>query len=329
MRTDNVLGVLRQMFSQSTRAGAVMLFGAPGTGKTALVAQAATATGKELRTIALPTCEAVDLRGMPTIVDGQTRWASPLPREGEGVLLLDELSSAAPDVQVAAHHLVWDEAGSDMTLPAGWHIVATGNRAADRAVHRPMPSPLRNRMTLIDVESDADTWAAWAARNGVHPFIQGFIRWLPGELTIKDIPDVGAFPSPRAWVRASNVLNLAISPAVEQELLAGIVGQASAVKFSAYLATARTLPDIEAIMESPQKAALPGEPSLRYAITCSLAQYTRMRGKSAMKYIERLPAEYAVLYIREIRDAYDIRGDAGVRAWVGKHVKLFDAGEAL
>jgi hypothetical protein len=329
MRTNDTLAVLKQLFSQPTRAGAVMLFGAPGTGKTAIVAQAAAAAGKELRTIALPTCEAVDVRGMPVIVDGQTRWASPLPRDGEGVLLLDELSSAAPDVQVAAHHLVWDEQGSDLTLPAGWHVVATGNRAADRAVHRPMPSPLRNRMTLIDVETDADTWAAWAARNNVHPFVQGFIRWLPGELTVKEIPDVGAFPSPRAWARASNVLSLAVSPAVESELLAGIVGQAAAVKFSAYLATARTLPDIEAIMREPGKAPLPGEPSLRYAITCSLAQYTRMRQQSAMKYIERLPAEYAVLYIREIRDVYDIRGDADVRAWVGKHVKLFDTGEML
>ena len=103
-------------------------------GKTAVVAQAARRAAKELNTFALPTCESVDLRGLPNIVDGATKWASPLPKDGVGVLLLDELSSAAPDVQVAAHHLVHAEPGSDMSLPEGWHLVLTGNRAATRRI---------------------------------------------------------------------------------------------------------------------------------------------------------------------------------------------------
>lgn len=324
MKTSNLLTTLTTAFSAPERDMAFMLSGTPGIGKTGIVAQAAEKAGKRVVTIGLPTCEAVDLRGMPQIVNGVTRWASPLPREGEGVLLLDEVSSAPLDVQVAAHHVVWAERGSDMSLAPGWHVVLTGNRAGDKTLHRPMGAPLRNRIVMIDVEVDVDSWSAWAARNSAHPHIIGFIRWLPDELISKETPAEGAFPSPRAWMRASRILNFACTPEVEAELLAGTIGQAAAVKFSAYLVMARTLPDIEAIMRAPGKAPIPKEPSLCYALTSSLAQHTCLRQVSAMAYVARLPAEYGVLYIRDIRDRYDIRADQDVRDWVGRHIKLFE-----
>src|SRR5258708_29979102 len=113
MFPQEITSTLTTLFKQNTRNVVVFLQGPPGMGKTAVVAQAAHRAAKNLATFALPTCESVDLRGLPTIENGSTKWASPLPREGQGVLLLDELSSAAPDVQVAAHHLVHAEPGSD------------------------------------------------------------------------------------------------------------------------------------------------------------------------------------------------------------------------
>src|SRR5262249_17482149 len=118
MNPREVVSTLTTLFKQDSRNVVIFLQGPPGVGKTGTGGQAAKLAGKNLFTFALPTCESVDLRGLPTIVDGITRWASPLPRDGQGVLLLDELSSAAPDVQVAAHHLVHAEPGSDMSLPA-------------------------------------------------------------------------------------------------------------------------------------------------------------------------------------------------------------------
>jgi MoxR-like ATPase len=110
MFPQEITTTLTSLFKQSHRSIVVFLQGPPGMGKTAVIGQAAQQASKELRTFALPTCESVDLRGLPTIEKGSTIWASPLPRTGQGVLLLDELSSAAPDVQVAAHHLVHAEA---------------------------------------------------------------------------------------------------------------------------------------------------------------------------------------------------------------------------
>jgi hypothetical protein len=323
MNTADLLDTLKKVFIQPTRRCALMLQGAPGVGKTSIVSQAAEAVKKPVMTIALPTCEAVDLRGLPHIVDGRTRWASPMPADGQGVLLLDEISSAAPDVQVAAHHLVWAEVGSDMSLPPGWHIVLTGNRASDKTLYRTASGPLRNRMTIIQVEAEIGKWVGWAMDNQIDPTIIGFLRWRPELLVAKEIPGDGAFPSPRAWHRASFILSMTVSASVEVELLKGTIGDGATTEFSAYLRTARELPRVESILKDPLHAEIPAAPSIRYAITTMLSQYTREHKKSAMEYMGRLPAEFALLYITDIRDRFNLESDPLVRKWVAAHKNLF------
>lgn len=335
MNTDNLSDLLTKLFKQPRRTTSVLLLGAPGVGKTAIPAQAAAAARKTLVTFPLPTCEAVDLRGLPHMaeewhgaqVSRRTLWASPMPRSGQGVILLDEVSSAAPDVQVAAHHLVWAEAGSDMGLPEGWHIVLTGNRAQDKTLFRAPSAPLRNRLTIVQVEAELHQWANWALSHEVSPMVIGFLRWRPELLTAKELPNDGAFPSPRAWVRASELLQLSVSASVERELLVGTVGEGATTEFAAYLRTARELPAIEAIMARPDRAVVPSSPSLLYALTTALAQFTREKSESAMAYMKRLPAEFALLYVRDIRDHFDITTDKDIREWVGKHKSLFRTDE--
>jgi ATPase family associated with various cellular activities (AAA) len=330
MFPQEIASTLTTIFKQDTRSIVVFLQGPPGIGKTAAVGQAAQSASKELITFALPTCESVDLRGLPTAEKGVTKWASPLPRDGQGVILLDELSSAAPDVQVAAHHLVHAEPGSDMSLPERWHIVLTGNRAADKTLFRATSGPLRNRLTILNCEPDVKQWAEWAMDNDVSPIITAFVRWRPELLMAKEIPGDGGFPSPRSWEAVSNILSLQMSSSVERELILGTIGEAASIEFGAYLRTSRELPAIEAILESQAKAQVPKSPAQLYALATSLAQYTRERQESAMKYVSRMPAEFALLYVMDVRRGghYDIRKDKEIGKWIGEHSKLFEMGMA-
>jgi hypothetical protein len=325
MFPQEIAATLGTLFKQDRRSVVMFLQGPPGIGKTAAVGQAATNAGKKLVTFALPTCESVDLRGMPTIEKGVTLWASPLPRSGEGVLLLDELSSAAPDVQVAAHHLVHAEPGSDMSLPIGWHIVLTGNRAADKTHYRATSAPLRNRLVMINCEPDGAQWREWAMTNGIDPTITGFLKWRPELLISKEIPGEGAFPSPRSWEATSNILGLQMGERIEREMILGAVGEGATIEFSAFLRTARGLPAIEAILDAPMKAVVPKEPSQLYALATMLSQYTREHQKSAMRYIARMPAEFALLYIMDVRrGGYNIKKDELIGKWIGEHSKVFE-----
>lgn len=326
MFPQQISETLTTIFGKEKRSIVVLLQGPPGIGKTAAVGQAARSVGKELKTFALPTCESVDLRGLPFVDKGRTQWASPLPRDGKGILLLDELSSAAPDVQVAAHHLVHAEPGSDMSLPAGWHLVLTGNRAVDKTLYRAVSAPLRNRMVILNAEPDIKQWAEWAMDNDIVPTITAFARWRPELLMAKEIPGEGAFPSPRSWEAVSNILALGLPANIEREMIQGTIGEGATIEFSAYLKTARELPAIEAIIDSPMRSAVPKSPAQLYALTTSLAQYTRERKKSAMKYVARMPAEFALLYVSDVRrdGHYDIRKDAEIGKWISEHAKLFE-----
>ena len=330
MFPQEITSTLSSVFNQDKRSLVVFLQGPPGIGKTAVVGQAAKSVSKELRTFALPTCESVDLRGLPHVENGATKWASPLPKNGEGILLLDELSSAAPDVQVAAHHLVHAEPGSDMSLPSGWHIVLTGNRAADKTHYRAVSAPLRNRIVTINAEADVAQWANWANDNKISPTVVGFLRWRPELLVAKEIPSEGAFPSPRSWEACSNIIELGLSTTIEREMVHGTIGEGATIEFDAYLRTARELPTIESILANPTKAAVPKSPSQLYALATSLAQYTRERKKSAMRFINRMPAEFALLYVMDVRRGghYDIRKDEVIGKWISEHFKLFESGVA-
>lgn len=327
MFPQEIASTLTTLFKQETRNVVVFLQGPPGMGKTAVVAQAARRAAKELNTFALPTCESVDLRGLPNIVNGATQWASPLPQDGRGVLLLDELSSAAPDVQVAAHHLVHAEPGSDMSLPEGWHLVLTGNRASDKTHYRATSAPLRNRLVMINCEPDIKQWCEWAMDNSISSTIVGFLRWRPELLISKEIPGEGAFPSPRSWEAVSHLLSFQMSPAIEREMILGAIGEGATIEFDAYLKAARDLPNIESILAAPTKAAVPKSPAQLYALATSIAQYTREHNKSAMRYVTRMPAEFALLYVMDVRrGGYDIRKDEAIAKWIGEHVQLFETG---
>ena len=90
----------------------VMLWGAPGIGKSDIVKAVARELEIELRDIRLAQLDPVDLRGVPTVAGGQTKWATPscFPTDPKsaGIIFLDELSAADPSIQVAAYQLLLD-----------------------------------------------------------------------------------------------------------------------------------------------------------------------------------------------------------------------------
>ena len=90
----------------------VMLWGAPGIGKSDIVKAVTQELKIGLQDIRLAQMDPVDLRGVPTVKDDQTKWATPgcFPTDPEsaGIIFFDELSSADPSIQVAAYQLMLD-----------------------------------------------------------------------------------------------------------------------------------------------------------------------------------------------------------------------------
>jgi hypothetical protein len=261
----------------------------------------------------------VDLRGLPFLgADHTAKWATPdfLPKDGEGILFLDELNAASAMVQAGCYQLVLDRRLGEYTLPEGWSIIAAGNRETDRAVTTRMPTPLRNRFTHLNFEVDVQEWCEWAIQSAICPEVIAFIRFKPDLLSAFD-RDANAFPSPRSWEFVSRILKSAPAREIEHDLFSGTVGDGAATEFSAFLRTFRDLPNIDAILLNPHREPVPDNAAAQYAVASALAHYASDTNFDRVcTYLERMPTEFSVLCVRDASlKQPSVRNTAGYTKW--------------
>lgn len=308
----------------------VMIWGAPGVGKSQVVAQCAALLNMKVVDVRVAQMDAVDLRGIPDKgADGRTVWLTPdfLPRvdrDGEhGILFLDEITSAPPSVSAAAYQLVLDRKLGDYTLPDGWVVFAAGNRETDRAVVNRMPTALANRFVHLHTAPNIDDWCVWALSSNIAAEVIAFLRFRP-ELLHQFDPssNAKAFASPRSWEFVGRKIIGTDMPAmIERALIAGAVGEGAAAEFSGFLQVWRHLPDPDQVLLTPDQAPVPTDPATLYAICGALSmRATPHNMPSVVAYANRLPDEYSVLLMRDCmtRDKETVKTRAFTE-WAAKH----------
>ena len=257
----------------------VLVTGAPGCAKSALVQQVASEGRRIYVDVRALLLDPVDLHGIPwRDADGRTRWAPPafLPPSddpGRWLINLEELPSAVPMVQAALYQLVLDRKVGEYELPEGASLIACGNRENDRGVVHRMPTPLASRFVHLEIRVDAEDWLAWGAEHGIAPEVLFFVSMRPELLHVFDPQsNEKAFCCPRTWEMVSNVVNrrASLDASVERALFRGTVGEAAAVEFSAFLKVWRELPHPRAVIDDPDNALVPENASALIALCGSL-----------------------------------------------------------
>lgn len=204
----------------------ILGLGAPGLGKSQLIAQIAKKYGYRLIDLRLAQMSEVEIGGLIYPNDSKTRtvWLKPdfFPEPGEqkAILLLDEITSAPKRVQVAAYQLVLDRRIGKHVLPDDTVIIALGNREEDSGVYVQLAAPLANRFNIFNIDIDAKIWLDDYAYSDVsskvingkktpfNPLVSGYIASKPDHLhTQSDNPDAMIFATPRSWERVSDILN--------------------------------------------------------------------------------------------------------------------------
>lgn len=279
MRPRHLLSILEKEFHSALQGThtPVMLWGAPGVGKSQMIAQVASNESVPVIDVRLSQMEPSDLRGIPFRVDDSVEWAVPamLPdseRHGpKGVLFLDEITSAAPSVSAAAYQLILDRRLGHYRVPDGWAIFAAGNRQGDRGVTYTMPAPLANRFSHYEVDINLDDWAAWAYAHGIDDRVIGFLRFRP-ELLFDFDPahNPVAFPSPRSWEFAHRALQkFEDTPELLQGSLQACIGSAAGIELAAFIKSLDDMPDLQAILNG-ESSDIPKEIDLQYAVAAAL-----------------------------------------------------------
>ena len=298
----------------------VMLWGAPGVGKSQGVRQIAKKiqdeTGKKVvvTDVRLLLFNPIDLRGIPTANQDKTLavWLKPQifqmdeSKDVVNILLLDEISAAPQSVQSAAYQITLDRVIGEHKIPENCIVIAAGNRLTDKSVAYKMPKALANRLMHFNVESSFDSWLRWAIQNGVNQKVIGFLSFRQDYLLNSNTEsDELAYATPRSWEMVSNVLN-AVNEDVKASypFIAGLVGTGMAAEFRTWSKLYASLPKIEDIFNG-RSPAVPKDTDALYALVSAMACYAREHKNefskiaNSIEYSDKMPADFSVLLMKD------------------------------
>ena len=306
-----------------------------GIGKTSVVHEIADEIDGDCQILSLAQYDAGELAGwvLPN-ADGETmdrRCPDWMPRDGKGILFLDELPQAPVSNQNIAAQLVNERRIGSHYLPEGWHIIAAGNRMSDRAGTNNMPSHLKDRLMFLEIEADLEDAIAYFYKKHMDERIPAFLRFRP-EWLHKFNRDENACASPRSWERVATTLKYGLDPVNQIEAIAGTIGRAATAEFTGFLKVFDVIPDIDQLIANPASATVPDAPDVQYAVCAALS--AKMNGKNAksiVTYLKRLPQqEFAAFVIKDAMNRTEdlkkeLKRDDAVREWImsiGKHLIL-------
>lgn len=248
----------------------VMLLGAPGIGKTAVVTKFAQGIGADLIDIRLSAETPSSFEGKDYICPrtghlkkARAWWLQRIDDNKQKniptVLFFDEYTNAPDALQQLAyspfnerklHGVSFDYllertkgAYNGFSKPkAGLYVFAAGNRVEDETGAREMVYASKTRVFTVDFEVSPAEWIAWAEENNINPQIRAFIYANPDALLEK--PSTGT-ACPREWTNLSVALESGIP---YQEATHGTIRGTHEAKFCAFYKDSTLCPTIEEIV---------------------------------------------------------------------------------
>jgi hypothetical protein len=314
----------------------VFLLSTPGVGKTEVITGLAREANAHLLVLVASLLDRLDLAGLPYTCqnpDGKsvTEFAPMAlmaslskehnPEGGPVWLYLNELNAAADlSVTPTLYRLIAERAVGNLTLRDNVFIVADGNPASSLSAGRDMHMAMRRRFQWFTVRADLAGWRDWALNHGVDarvPAFLGVAAYAPHFSNFDPANRTAlTFGCPATWARLGADLSDIEREAggdmgLKLAMICGQVGEKAGTDFTGFLAHADKIPDADAVLSDPRKAAIPKEID-QLSLLCggivNLCVGAAHRTEQALRYALRLHevegigghAEFALFLARSL-----------------------------
>ncbi len=211
-----------------SRQRPVFLLGAPGVGKTAIMEQIAAELGIALVSYSMTHHTRQSAIGLPMIrreiFDGietdvteytmseiivsvyETMKQSGIP---EGILFLDEINCVSETLAPSMLQFLQYKVFGRHAVPDGWIIVTAGNPPEFNKSVREFDVAVMDRLKVISVEPDFNTFKQYAMTSALHPTIIDFLDINRDFFyKVENTPDGRTFVTARGWEDLSEMLIL-------------------------------------------------------------------------------------------------------------------------
>jgi hypothetical protein len=298
--------ILKHKLTKCMKGGLpVLLKGAPGVGKSDVVAQVAAELDMDVVLSHPVVSDPTDFKGLPVFDDGEAKFLpfgdllQLIEAVRPTIAFLDDLGQAPACVQAAAMQLILARKINGHEVSKHVVFVAATNRRQDRAGVTGILEPVKSRFaTIYELTVDVDDWVTWAFDNKMPSKLIAFTHFRPALLTtFKPTPDIVNSPCPRTFANCGYLINAGLD---DLESLSGAAGEGCAVEMMGFFKYWNQLPNLSSIIADPTNAEIPTEPAALYAVVSGLVEKATSKNIGKIfKYGARLQKEYSILLGRD------------------------------
>lgn len=287
----------------------VMLVSEPGVGKTSIIRQLQAKLDADLELIHGVTSDPTDAKGLgfPS-EDGKTADFLPfgqmvrlMTAQKLTLAFLDDFGQACDAVKASFMQAVEERQvnGNKISPHVVW--IAATNRRGDRSGVSGMLEAVKGRFTIFELHSHVDDLVEWMQKNDMPSTLPAFLKFKPGLISdLKPTSEMTNSPSPRNWAAVGRWQSYGVLPEDRLEVFKGRVGEAAATEYCGFLDIIDKLPAPSTIINDPENAVVPTEPSVMFALCGALTTAVKNHPGdfgNVLRYAHRIPPEFSVLLV--------------------------------